>query len=82
MIEQPDTRKLPPNLELYTPAEAAAILGVSLRTLRSWIRSGALGHSRLGPGQRLIRISRRDLEAFLNEHRTRGAPGGDQPLDR
>jgi len=78
MIEQPDKRKLPPNLELYTPAEAAAILGVSLRTLRGWIRSGALGHTRLGPGQRLIRISRRDLEAFF----TRGAPGGDRPLDR
>ena len=38
----------PPELRLYTTAEAAAILNVSLRTLQGWVRDGSLPHIRLG----------------------------------
>ena len=36
---------VPPELRLYTTAEAAAILNVSLRTLQGWIREGQLPYS-------------------------------------
>ena len=52
--------------KLYSPTQAADLLGVSLRTLRTWIQTGDLAHTRLGKGQRLIRIREDDLLAFLN----------------
>jgi len=51
---------------LYSPHDLAELLSVSLRTVRSWIRSGDLPHIRLGPGERLIRVKHQDLEVFLN----------------
>lgn len=50
----------------YSPADLVELLGVSIRTVRSWIRSGDLAHYRLGPGERLIRVRHEDLEEFLN----------------
>ena len=58
-------KAIPPSLELFTVAEAASILGVSRKLVSSWIRQGALPAVRLGPGQRLLRIRRADLEAFI-----------------
>jgi len=55
---------VPPTL--YSPRDLAQLIGVSLRTVRSWIRSGDLAHTRLGPGERLIRVRHEDLEAFLD----------------
>jgi excisionase family DNA binding protein len=51
--------------KLYTAAEAAAILGVSLKTLHKWLDAGILPHTRLGPAARLIRIRAQDIETFL-----------------
>ena len=63
-----DNRDTPPiELKLYTTAEAAAILNVSLRTLQSWIREGSLPHVRLGDGGRLVRIKAQDLEDFIQQ---------------
>jgi len=57
----------PDTLELYTIVETAAILNVSRRTVSNWIREGTLPAIRLGPGRRLIRIQRTDLEAFVQK---------------
>jgi len=59
---------VPPELRLYTTAEAAAILNVSLRTLQGWIREGQLPHVRLGEGGRLVRIRAQDLEDFIQQN--------------
>jgi excisionase family DNA binding protein len=56
---------LPASLELFTVAEAASILGVSRKLVGAWIRDGVLPAVRLGPGQRLLRIRRSDLEGFI-----------------
>ena len=58
---------VPPELRLYTTAEAAAILNVSLRTLQGWVRGGALPHVRLGEGGRLVRIRAQDLDDFIQK---------------
>lgn len=52
---------------LLTPEEAAERLKVSLPTIRSWIQSGILAHTRIGPG-RLIRIREEDLLVFINQN--------------
>lgn len=44
--------------------EAADYLGVTDRTIRSYIRSGALTGRRL-PGSRLIRLDRHELDSAL-----------------
>lgn len=56
----------PPSLDLYTIGETAAILGVSRRSVSNWIHEQALPAIRLGPGQRLLRVRSRDLEAFID----------------
>ena len=65
---------VPPELRLYTTAEAAAILNVSLRTLQGWVRDGVLPHIRLGEGGRLVRIRAQDLTAFIQQNYQEGAP--------
>ena len=52
--------------KLYAPIQVAEILGVSLRTVRNWIAAGDLAHTRLGVGERLIRVREDDLMAFLD----------------
>jgi excisionase family DNA binding protein len=55
------------NWDFYTTAEVAAILMVSKRTVLNWIQEGSLPAIRLGASQRLIRVRRQDLEAFIEE---------------
>jgi excisionase family DNA binding protein len=55
----------PATLDLYTVAETAAILNVSQKTVFEWIKNESLIAIKLGPGQRLIRIRRIDLERFV-----------------
>lgn len=45
-------------------AEAAEYLGVTTRTIRNYIRTGALTGRQL-PGSRLIRLDRHELDAAL-----------------
>jgi excisionase family DNA binding protein len=59
---------IPHELRLYTTAEAAAILNVSLRTVQGWIREGNLSHIRLGEGGRLVRIPAKDLQEFIQQN--------------
>jgi excisionase family DNA binding protein len=54
-----------PVLALLTLAETAAILKVSRKVVSVWVNQGALPAVRLGPGKRLIRIRRGDLEEFI-----------------
>ncbi len=65
MIGERKRKEVPAALELFTVAEAASILGVSRKLVGLWIREGVLPAIRLGPGQRLLRIRRSDLEAFV-----------------
>jgi excisionase family DNA binding protein len=67
---------IPAELRLYTPAEAAAILNVSMRTLQGWIREGQLPHTRLGEGGRLVRIRAGDLQRFIERNYRRAEGGG------
>ena len=53
----------------YTVREAAHRLGVSIRSLRYLLRSGRLGHVRLG---RRILIRHQDIEALLRKHYVKG----------
>ena len=69
-MSNPTKKKPMPTLELFNIAECAAILGVSRKLVSNWIRSGALPAIRLGPGQRLLRVRRQDLEAFIDQGRT------------
>ncbi|HPD40585.1 MAG TPA: helix-turn-helix domain-containing protein [Anaerolineae bacterium] len=55
----------PPSLDLYTVAETAAILSVSQKSVFAWIKEGLLPAIRIGPGQKLIRVRRKDLEEFI-----------------
>ena len=48
---------------LYTPADVAAMFGVSRRTVYSWISSGAIGSIKAGP--KLRYITREHLVAFM-----------------
>ncbi len=57
----PDERRREP---LYSPEEAADYLGVHVKTVRGWIKSGRLPASRLA-GQRALRIRASDLEGVL-----------------
>jgi excisionase family DNA binding protein len=57
-------------------AEAAAFLGVSLKTLRTLVKNG-LPYSELGP--RLWRFSRADLESYLaSRRRVQSAPSASE----
>lgn len=49
---------------LLTPDEAAERLAVSPKTLRDWLRTGALRGVKVG---RLWRVRPTDLEAFIQE---------------
>jgi excisionase family DNA binding protein len=50
--------------KLLTPERAAEILGVKLRTMREWLRTGRIKGVKAGA---LWRIRENDLEAFLKE---------------
>jgi len=54
--------------KLFTAAESAAILRVSLKTLNNWLKEGRLPYTKLGSGGRLIRIRQKDLEDFIDKN--------------
>ncbi len=55
--------------QLYSAEEAAQILGLQVRTVRSYLREGRLPGVRIG---KQYRISRADLEAFTGAGLARG----------
>jgi len=66
----------PDTLDFYTVTETAAILGVSEKLVFSWIKDEVLVAIRLGPGRRLIRVRRVDLEAFVEQDFEPSTPPG------
>ena len=54
------------NLRFFNVYEVKESLGVSDKTVRRWIWTGLLPHHRLGSS---IRISEKDLQAFLAQQR-------------
>lgn len=54
-----------PDPVFYSVAEVAELLKVSKRLVYDWVREEILPAHRIGPGQRLIRIRRSDLEEFI-----------------
>lgn len=53
--------------KLLTVEEVAELLRVSKKLVYEWVSDGDLRAKRLGPGGRLIRISKADLDAFVNK---------------
>lgn len=60
--------KAPDSLQFYSLAEVSIILGVSKRLVLEWIRQGLLPVFRLGPGHRVMRVRKTDLEKFIDTH--------------
>ena len=58
-----------PDRLLLRPQEAANSLGVSLRTLMTWAATGSVPVVRLG--ERVLRFSTADLEAWIAARSTR-----------
>jgi excisionase family DNA binding protein len=58
---------VPGQIQLYSVEEVAELLDVSKKLVYAWVSDGALRAKRLGPGGRLIRVSRGDLETFINK---------------
>lgn len=52
-----------------TMREVAQQLGVSERTVRTYIDSGDLPHSRIGPSGKTIRIAVADLREYMEARR-------------
>ncbi len=53
--------------EMLTADEVAKIMKVSIKTVRKWVHSGEL--ATIPIGTREYRISRRDLNAFIEEQK-------------
>ena len=55
--------------DFLTPAEVAKQLGVTVSTVRRWLRSGYLPALKVGP--RAWRISKADLSAHIEQAKNR-----------
>jgi excisionase family DNA binding protein len=53
--------------EMLTANEVAKIMKVSIKTVRRWVQSGEL--ATIPIGTREYRISRKDLDAFIEEQK-------------
>jgi len=62
---------------LMTQRDAAAALGVSVRTLRRWTTAGVIARTRLVGGTAWY-YSRDDVEALIVAASSAGAPGSKQ----
>ena len=62
---------VPHEIRLYNTSEVAAILGVSLRTVQTWVKDGTLPHIRLGEGQKLVRVQGKDIDVLIRSGRRR-----------
>jgi excisionase family DNA binding protein len=51
---------------IYTAADVAARLGVNVRTVRRWMREGAISHFRYS--RAMSRITETQLQAFLTDY--------------
>ena len=60
--------KYPAKSFFYSVAEAAMILRVSTKAIRTWIDDGLLPAFRIGPETRITRIRSQDLDDFINQY--------------
>ncbi|HPD41646.1 MAG TPA: helix-turn-helix domain-containing protein [Anaerolineae bacterium] len=83
MFETPErkVRTANANLDLFTIAECAAILNVSRKLVSAWIHHGELPAIKLGSGQRLVRVRKTDLEAFIERNRIAAIADAHDPAD-
>ncbi len=81
MFETPERKVRTANLDLFTIAECAAILNVSRKLVSAWIHHGELPAIKLGSGQRLVRVRKTDLEAFIERNRIASMANNDDPAD-
>ena len=58
--------------EMLTADEVAKIMKVSIKTVRKWVQSGELASIPIGT--REYRISRRDLNTFIEEQSKKRQP--------
>ena len=61
-------------IKLYSPEEAADMMGVNAATVRAWLRDGKLKGSKLGG--RIWRISEEAIRDFVNSGLEEKAAGG------
>lgn len=54
--------------EIYTVAQASQYLQVCEKTVRRLISSNKLVASRVGNGNRSLRIKKSDIDSYLSEH--------------
>ena len=57
------------NEKFYTPEQLAEMLEVHVKTVYRWIQDKKLGAIKFG--RRNIRISRENLDEFLDNHKTK-----------
>ncbi len=62
--------------EIYTVAQASKYLQVCEKTVRRLISSNKLIASRVGNGNRSLRIKKSDIDSYLEEH-TNNSKGAD-----
>lgn len=62
--------------EIYTVAQASKYLQVCEKTVRRLISSNKLIASRVGNGNRALRIKKSDIDSYLEEH-TNNSKGAD-----
>jgi excisionase family DNA binding protein len=58
------------DLQFFSVAEVAAILHINKRLVLDWINAGRLPVFRIGRSSRLLRIRRRDFDAFIKNNTT------------
>ena len=71
---RPKNRKASGSADFLTPGELACIAGVSLDTVYQWVSQGKLPSIRVS--KRLLKIPRRDAEAFLLSRAAGDGKGG------
>ena len=64
----------PEEQSFLTPQEVSALLQVSVQTVRRWIKEEALPAYKVGP--RMWRISKNDLDEWLDQQRSTNATNG------
>jgi excisionase family DNA binding protein len=71
-----EPRRLPPPNGLLTAAQAAARLGISIRTLREHVATGALRYVNVGHGRKRVHrmFTDADLDAFIANQTRKDVP--------
>lgn len=58
----------PPEAQFFSINEAALVLGVRRKFIKTWVAEGLLPALQVGFGDQIVRICRQDLDVFIQEH--------------